>query len=464
MTEADHVLPTLPLDDPASAFIEAACVPRDAHPTGTLDEAELILARHPSVARSSIYAAALIADEAAVRQFLAHDPASATTKGGPRGWDALTHLCFSRYLRIDRARSHDFLRTARALLDAGASANTGWIEMIDHPNPRPVIEAAIYGAAALAQHPDLTQLLLDRGADPNDEETPYHVIETRDNKVLTILLESGKFNERSMATLLLRKCDWHDADGVRLVLAHGGNPNAMGMWGKAALHQALQRDNSLEIVTLLLDQGADPVLRNREGRTAVVMAARRGRGDALDLFEQRGIPIDLTGIDALIGACARDNKRAIDTLTTSDPRLKSELIEGGGTLLAEFAGVGNLAGVRHLLDLGIAVDSLYREGDGYYGVANNSTALHVAAWRARPAVVKELIARGASVDATDAQGRTALQLAVKACVESYWTDRRSPDGVQALLAAGASAAAITLPTGYDEIDPLLRNHQALTHE
>ena len=89
--------------------------------------------------------------------------------------------------------------------------------MIDHPNPRPVFEAAIYGAAGIAQHPGLTQLLLERGADPNDEETPYHVVETRDNTVLKILLESGKLNERSMGTLLRRKCDWHDAGGLRLI-------------------------------------------------------------------------------------------------------------------------------------------------------------------------------------------------------------------------------------------------------
>jgi ankyrin repeat protein len=105
-------------------------------------------------------------------------------------------------------------------------------------------------------------------------------------------------------------------------------------------------------------------------------------------------------------------------------------------LLAQFAGVGNLAGVRNLLALGVSPAALYREGDGYYGVAKDSTALHVAAWRAWPEVVKQLIARGAPVNATDAQGRTALQLAVKACVDSYWTDRRSPDSVRALLEAG----------------------------
>ena len=444
------------LADPVSAFIEAACAPRHDHRSGTLDETEMILSRYPHVATNSIHTAAILADESTVRAFLARDASSATARGGPLGWDALTHLCFSRYLRLDPARSDAFVPTARALLDAGANPNTGWIETIDHPNPRPLLEAVIYGAAAIAQHPGLTRLLLERGADPNDEETAYHVIETYDNTVLKIVLDSGKFNERSLATALLRKCDWHDLDGLRLVLEHGADPNRMTGWGLTALHQAVRRDNGLPMIELLLDHGGDPALPNREGKSAILMAARRGRAGALDLFEKRGTPLNLVGIDALIAACARDRHDDIRSLTAAQPQLKTELIAQGGTLLAEFSGVGNLAGVSNLLDLGVSVTVLYREGDGYYGIAKDSTALHVAAWRAHPEVVKELIARGAPVNATDGQGRTALQLAVKACVDSYWTERRSPDSVRALLEAGASKVEIELPTGYDEIDPLLR--------
>jgi ankyrin repeat protein len=105
--------------------------------------------------------------------------------------------------------------------------------------------------------------------------------------------------------------------------------------------------------------------------------------------------------------------------------------------------------------LGVPVDALYREGDGYFGIALSSTALHVAAWRAWPEVVKELIARGAPIEVKDRRGQTPLQLAVKACIDSHWTDRRSPHSVRALLEAGASKDGIAIPTGYDEIDRLL---------
>lgn len=69
--------------------------------------------------------------------------------------------------------------------------------------------------------------------------------------------------------------------------------------------------------------------------------------------------------------------------------------------------------------------------------------------------MKDLIARGALV-AIDARNQTALQLAVKACIDSYWTDRRSSDSVRLLLEAVASTEGIELPTGYDAIDVLLQ--------
>ena len=89
----------------------------------------------------------------------------------------------------------------------------------------------------------------------------------------------------------------------------------------------------------------------------------------------------------------------------------------------------------------------------------HSLAMHVAAWRGQPAVVKLLIARGSPLDLPDAKGRTPLALAVKACVDSYWTERRSPESVQALLEAGASTKGVDFPSGYAEVDELLRTHR-----
>ena len=443
-------------DDALATFIDAACVPLDTgHSSGTLERAETILAAHPEIANSGIHAAAILGDDAAVRRIVERDPGSATAKGGPRGWDALTHLCFSRYLRLDRTRSEGFVRAARALLDAGASANTGWTEPNHQPNPE--WESALYGAAGIAHHPELTKLLLERGADPNDGEVVYHTPESYDNRALQLLAETGKLTDESLTLMLVRKHDWHDYDGIKWLLERNANPNLARRRGLLALHHALARDNSLEIIALLLDHGADPALISN-GRAAVAMAARGGRSDVLDLFEQRGIPVELRGVDELIAACARNDTGAVRALVSRRPGLVGEVLADGATLLAQFAGTGNTDGVRQLLDLDVNVAALY-EGNGYWGIAKDSMAIHVAAWLGRPATVRLLIDRGSPVDVPDGAGRTPLALAVRACVDSYWTERRSPDAVRALLDAGASTAGVLFPSGYAEVDELLTPHQ-----
>lgn len=446
-------------DDPRAEFIRAACVPLDAssHASGTLEGAEAILAAHPEVSSSDVHTAAVLGDADAVRRFLDADPASATATGGPHGWDALTHLCFSRYLRLDPARSDGFVRAATALLDAGADANTGWWECAHQPEP--IWESALYGAAGIAHHPGLTRLLLERGADPNDGETPYHAPEAWDNAAMEVLLGSGRITPENLVVMLIRKHDWHDRAGVALVLAHGADPNLQGLWGRPALHHAVARDNDADIIALLLDHGADPVSRVH-GESAFTLAARRGRGDLLELFERRGMAADFDPAERLIAACARDDAEGVRAIVEQHPDAVRAVLAKGGRLLAQFAGVGNAAGVRHLLDLGVDVAARFPEGDGYFDVAPGSTALHVAAWRARHETVRVLIGRGAPADVRDGRGRTPLMLAVRACVDSYWTRLRAPDSVDALLRAGASVRGVPYPSGYDEVDALLRRHGA----
>ncbi len=433
---------------PRQAFIEAATW------HGTLDEAEAILAAHPEIAGSDIHTAAILGDDAAIRRFLSFDATNATRTSPPYGGDALVYLCLSKYLRLDPSRSDGFLRAATALLDAGASPNSGFWTTGKFPE----FETALYGAAGVAHHAAMARLLLERGADPNDGEAVYHSPETYDNAAMKLLVETGRLTADNLAMMLVRKHDWHDKEGVKYLLEHGTDPNRNRERGFCPIHHAVARDNDSKIFTLLLDHGADPTLL-RNGRSAVAMAAHRGRGDLLALFRERGIPIELQGVDRLIVACATNDTEAIRFIASHEPELVHELVIRGGALLAEFAGVGNTKGVTHLLDLGVDVRALYQE-DSYWDIANDSTALHVAAWRARHETVKLLIRRRAPVDLPDSMGRTPLALAVRACVDSYWTERRSPESVRALLEAGASVKGVLYPSGYAEVDELLHSYGA----
>ncbi|HEY3704794.1 MAG TPA: ankyrin repeat domain-containing protein [Terracidiphilus sp.] len=448
------------LADPVDAFLRAALVPRDgsSHSEGALDEANAILTRYPQVAGANIYTAAALADEAAVRAFLARDPTLASTTGGPYNWDPLCHICFSRYLRLDASRSDAFGRAAQALLDAGANPNTGWYEKPWRTGDPEVWESALYGAAGAAHHAGVTQLLLDRGADPNDGETPYHVPESYDNTVLELLLKSGRVDEKGKAWILARKADWHDYDGMLLALDHDCNPNFIPHWGTSALQHSVLRDNRIQIIQLLLDRGADPLLPNKkDGSNAAQLAARRGRGDVLRLLAERGIDPGLRGFHALAAACALGDLSRAQELLRTDPDARSWFAVHRGDLLGAFAAVGNTEGVRCLLDAGAPPDALY-SGDAYFGTPGNSTALHVAAWHGNSDTMRLLIDRGTPLNALDGTSCTALQLAVRACTSSHWKNRRSPDWIEPLLAAGASTEGIEVPTGYTAADELIRRH------
>ncbi|MGD9903754.1 MAG: ankyrin repeat domain-containing protein [Vicinamibacterales bacterium] len=399
-----------------------------------------------------IHDAASRGDALTVRGLLAADPAAATQADPATGWDPLTALCFSPRLR-ERPRVPGFLDAARALLDAGASATTGFTK-------DGVFESVLYGAAGIARDGDLTALLLERGADPNDDEVVYHTPETHDHAALHALLASDRLTPASLAAMLLRKCDWHDEAGVARLLARGADPNRITRWGYNALHQAIRRDNAPGIVTRLLDAGADPEAV-AHGRTATARAAWDGRGDVLRLLRDRGLALALTGPDRLMAACALDDGDAVRALA-GDGAIVAAVLDRQGEVLAEFAGCGNTAGLAHLLALGADVEATAEAGDGYWMLAAGSTALHVAAWRARHDTVPYLIARGAAVEARDAEGRTPLMLAVRACVDSYWQAHRAPDSVAALLAAGASTAGVEVPTGYDAIDPMLARARGQT--
>jgi ankyrin repeat protein len=414
------------VSDARVAFLEAATW------HGDLVEANALLREHPELECADIHTAAVLGDDAAVRRLLAEDPGNAGATSPPYGANALTHLTLSKYLRLEPARTPAFLRAATALLDAGAGPNAGFWTTGSHPEH----ETPLYGAAGVAHNEALTRLLLERGADPNDVEAVYHSPETHDSGAMKLLVETGKLTRENLSLMLIRKHDWHDYEGAKYLLERGVDPNYMRERGWIPIHHAVARNNSIEMIALLLDHGADPTVR-KDGATAIERAARRGRADLLALFRQRGFPIALHGVDRLIAACALDDAATIQAIREHEPQLVGELLAQGPTLLAVFASTWNTAGVRHLLDLGVPVNALY-EGDGYFDIAKNSTALHVAAWQSRPDLVRLLVERGADLQAKDEKGRTPLELAQKARVDSYWTSRATAEPERILRAAGAS--------------------------
>lgn len=399
---------------------------------GSLDRAQEILAAHPEVASSDIHAAALLGDHEAIARFLAEDPTNATAKSGPRNWDALTHLCFSRFLRLEPARTGGFLKAAAALLDAGANPNTGFFE--ESHQPKPEWECVLYGVAGVAHHPELTKLLLDHGADPNDGEVAYHSPETLDNRTILVLVESGKLTQDTIGLMLARKFNWHDDEGVHWLLEHGADPN-WPLWGSRPLHWALRQGTPIHYFAWLLDRGANPSLPDKDGTVPVAEAARHGRADVLELFEKRGAVIALDGDDAFLAACARANEGEVRKFVAADPLLVERIQSLNPGMLADFAGAGNTAAVRLMLDLGFDAAMARIKPHWVAG----ETALHVAAARGREPVADLLIEYGAPLEAKRHDGCTPLRVAF-VCLEqqSEWTPNEYTLPItEALIKAGA---------------------------
>jgi ankyrin repeat protein len=445
-----------PPQDPRAEFINVSVW------YGSLDRAQEILAAHPEIVSSDIHTAALLGDHEAVARFLVQDPANATAKGGPRNWDALTHLCFSKFLRLDPARTEGFLKAATALLDAGANPNTGFFE--GNHQPKPEWECALYGAAGVAHHPELTKLLLDRGADPNDGEVAYHSPETLDNRTMHVLVESGRLTQDTIGLMLARKFNWHDDEGVHWLLEHGADPNWL-LWGSRPLHWALRQGTPIHYFEWLLDHGADPLLPDKNGTVPVGYAARHGRADVLELFEKCGVVIALEGDDAFLAACARASQSEARKLAEADPSLVGRMQSQNPGLLVDFAGAGNTAAVRLMLDLGFDARMARTRPHWVAG----ETALHVAVAQGRQPVAELLIERGAPLEAKRQGGATPLRVAFL-CLEqqSEWTPNEYTLPIaEALIKAGASvegagltlAAAVCLARS-DDIARLAKNASA----
>lgn len=362
------------------AFLIASAIPTNAsHRSGTLDEARALLKADAAMSTASIFASAVTGNASAVQEWIERDTALATARGGPHDWDALTWCCFSRWLRDEPGRAADFTAVAQCLIEAGAPVNTGFFDASHSPSPQ--LESALYGAAGVAFCSPLTRLLLQHGADPNDDEVPYHAAEEYAHDVVAALLEAPvPLTRDSLSTLLLRKADWHDLDGVQQLLRHGVDPNHQGRWPHSPLVHAVKRDNRLAIIEALFDAGGDAT-REYGGVSALSLAAWHGRTDVLQLFAERGVELPHEGLDALAVDATLGDGIGFRARLAADSALRERFMTRLPEFLCRCAGNGSLAPLAVLLSVAPSGEVRWAAGDGYWQIPPGSTPLEVAVLR-----------------------------------------------------------------------------------
>jgi ankyrin repeat protein len=220
-------------------------------------------------------------DFAAVESALAGDPALAAYRD-QIGKTPLHHCSEinAEKTGLPGARS---LKTARALVSAGADVNSVRIIMDEgqefHARP-------LWYAVAWGKNIKLAQFLLDNGADPNG--CMWAAVWDQDLGMAKLLYSHGAqidpvANDETPLLLAVKSrrfmlLDW--------LIDKGADINFSDSNGCSGLHHAIRKKYTAAQVKTLLDRGANPTLKAKDGSTPVSLAGDQGRTKLVALLKQ----------------------------------------------------------------------------------------------------------------------------------------------------------------------------------
>src|SRR5687768_3671418 len=144
--------------------------------------------------------------------------------------------------------------------------------------------------AAIANDLAEVKRLLGAGADPNDGESVFHAAEKNHRAVIDLLMQYGCDISSAHAvygnTPVFFLCGfgndeegraaWHH--GIAYLLERGADPNVTSTTSRETpLHRIATSPAGLATARLLLDHGADPLIRNAEGDVAYQIRSEERR-------------------------------------------------------------------------------------------------------------------------------------------------------------------------------------------
>lgn len=346
-----------------------------------------MLGEEPALVSGAPWLACVVGDVARIERALATDPEFANRPGGPWAMPPLAAVTSSHLIR-EPGFEDRLLASARLLIGHGADVNGRWIDPRFPDDPLSVL----YGAAGRTHHAGMTALLLEAGANPDDNESLYHSVESQDLSCTRLLIEAGARVAGTNA--VARSLDYDRTEALTLLLSRReGPPEAH--W----LHHAMLRGRSLAHFRALVEAGADLGARDREGTSVYAFASRLGREDVMALLRERGFADLLTPEAAFVAACARGDEAAARAMLGAAPDLLSRLNDAELRAMPQLAAIGRMEGVRTMLALGWPRE--IKEGW-------QATALNLAIFAGDAAMTRLLLEQGADWRTQHGYGSNAL--------------------------------------------------------
>ncbi len=364
---------------------------------GQNDKIAQLLDEAPDLAKSDFALSCALYDAGEVKSRLAETPELVSEIFGLAR--PILHLAFSTYFRLRPDLEGAMIEVAELLVDHGADVNDARPVAPDNDHPL----SALYGAIGHANNMPLGRWLLEHGANPNDGESLYHATELGHLDGLKMLLEHGAKPKGTNA--LLRAMDFHDVEAVRLLLKHGAQADDFdgthvggeAPWVVPALHQAARRMSGPEMISLLLENGADPA-REYEGASAYAYARIFGNRALVEAIEARVGELPLSREEELLARAAEGLDSPDSYIDTAKLAPAYRHIIGSILHLPD-----KLTHIRALVALGVEYDLPNTEG---------LTPVQLAGWEGLPEVMSYFLSLKPDMGHVNGYGGTLLSTVI----------------------------------------------------